>query len=311
LLELIRVSKHYHTGRFQKKTYPAVDNVSITIQPGKTYGLVGESGSGKTTLGLLATLLVAPSQGEIRLDGQIVHVPDRKQNLHLRRKIQIIFQNNESALDPRMNLSDLIREPLIVHNVESPETAFLQLMDGVGLGRDLRERYPHELSGGQRQRICIARAIALDPRYLIADEPAASLDYSVQAQILELLITLQKEKNIGILFISHHLKIVRIIADTVAVMYRGKIVEKASNDEFFTYPLHPYTQDLISSIPGVGRRNTILSPMRLTIPCETHPTGCRYFSRCRKRGDVCIQHEPELRDIGNGHHVACHDTFLS
>ncbi|HWQ66693.1 MAG TPA: ABC transporter ATP-binding protein [Methanospirillum sp.] len=312
MLELIQVSKHYHTRRFQKKTFPAVDNVSLSIEPGKTFGLVGESGSGKTTVGLLASRLILPSKGEVFINGINIQSKTKKEDLHLRRKIQIIFQNNESALDPRMSLSTLIQEPLIVHHVDASDTAVLHLMERVGLGKDLKDRYPHELSGGQRQRICIARAIALNPQYLIADEPAASLDYSVQAQILELLTTLQKEKNIGMLFISHHLKIIRVIADIIAVMFNGRIVEKGLKESVFNTPLHPYTRDLMSSLPGLNRRDKILFPITPEPDNRTSPlTGCRYYSRCRRRGEICLHHEPELKDRGDGHYVACHNASAS
>jgi len=307
MLELINVSKQYRSGFIQKKAFLAVDSVSLSIVPGKTIGVVGESGSGKTTLGLIATDLIKPTSGSVFLNGiPIKTYSSDSQNI--RRTIQIVFQNNESALNPRMTLLSLVSEPLIVHHLDSSEPAIKNLLQKVGLGLDLIFRYPHELSGGQRQRICIARAIALHPQYIIADEPAASLDYSVQAQILELLLGLQKEYSIGYLFISHHLKVIWIMADEVAVMYHGTIIEKVDKMKFFASPLHPYSQDLLSSMPGYHRRDSSNILIREGFQ-NPENSGCLYYHRCRRKGDICQRMKPELRDIGDGHFVACHLLF--
>lgn len=303
MLEVLDVSKQYYSSRFRAKQVFAVRDVSISIVPGRITGLVGESGSGKTTLGHLASGLLLPTSGNVILEGTDIHSVKREKKLQIRRDIQVIFQSNESALDPRMTTYHLIREPLVVHDLDASDASVFTLMEKVGLGKDLRARYPHELSGGQRQRICIARALALSPRYLIADEPAASLDYSVQAQVLELLQSLQRENQIGMLFISHHLKIIRFIADEVMVMYRGKIVEKGPTNLVFAQPLHPYTRDLLAALPGFHRR-TISS----SHPRHLHPQygcgGCTYYSRCTRRIEFCLRNDPVI-SLQNIHAAAC------
>ncbi|HWQ63021.1 MAG TPA: oligopeptide/dipeptide ABC transporter ATP-binding protein [Methanospirillum sp.] len=305
MLELVNISKQYSSGFFRKKAILAVDSVSLSISPGETVGVVGESGSGKTTLGLIATHLVQQTSGKLFFNGTPVN-SNLSDVLNLRKHIQIVFQNNESALNPRMTLEQLVVEPLVVHHLDSSNKAVSILLKRVGLGQDLLHRYPHELSGGQRQRICIARAISLHPQYIIADEPAASLDYSVQAQILELLKELQKEEGIGYLFISHHLKVIKIMADVVAVMYKGRIVEQSDTIRFFESPLHPYSQALLLSMPGYHRRN---SQDTLKIRDNLHiqnSSGCPYYLRCRIKEEICSQLKPELQDRGDGHYVACH-----
>lgn len=273
----------------------AVRDVSITLVPGRITGLVGESGSGKTTLGHLASGLLPPTSGKVKLEGTDIHSVKREKKLQIRRDIQVIFQSNESALDPRMTTYHLIREPLVVHDLDASDSAVFTLMEKVGLGKDLCTRYPHELSGGQRQRICIARALALSPRYLIADEPAASLDYSVQAQVLELLQSLQRESQIGMLFISHHLKIIRFIADEVVVMYQGEIVEKGPKNLVFSQPIHPYTRDLMAALPGFHRREIASPPLSPHDLDQHHEDGgCSYYSRCPRRTDLCQRQNPVI-----------------
>lgn len=291
----------------------AVDDVSIALHKGETLGVVGESGCGKSTLARVLTRLIEPTQGSILLDGQdITHAKGR--DLHrLREDVQIIFQDPYSSLNPRHSVGEIIATPLRIQKKNPPngEKARVQdLMDLVGLNPEHYNRYPHEFSGGQRQRIGIARALSLDPRVIVADEPVSALDVSIQAQILNLLERLQHDLGLSFIFIAHDLSVVRHIADEVAVMYLGKIVERATAASLYSSPRHPYTKALLSAVPvanpGLGRkRQRIVLTGDVPSPINP-PPGCRFAARCWKAEGLCRSSEPALVDHGNGSLVACH-----
>ena len=298
----------------------AVDQVSFNIQEGETFGLVGESGCGKTTLARCMLYLEIPTSGSIFFNGknitQIFRRGNRSQVLALRRQMQYIFQNPYSSLDPRMTVADIIMEPFEVHR-HIPRAQWLdrmyELLRMVGLEDYHAERYPHEFSGGQRQRICIARALAVDPKFIAADEPVASLDVSVRAQILNLLRDLQQKMELTYLYISHDLSTVRHICDRVAVMYLGKLVEVANTEELFENPLHPYTVALLSAIPIPDPRtktHRIILPGEVPSPISP-PSGCRFHPRCPRRIDICSEVEPPLVEVRQGHWLACYNPWPS
>jgi oligopeptide transport system ATP-binding protein len=321
VLEVKNLVKHFpitSRGVLMKKQVGivhAVDGVSFSVKRGETFGLVGETGCGKTTTARAILFLDPPTSGEIYFDGKEVSRVFRSKNkaaiLKLRRKMQYIFQNPYASLDPRMTVADIIMEPLLIHRHVSKEKWYdrlYELLRLVGLEEYHAERYPHEFSGGQRQRICIARALAVEPELLIADEPVASLDVSVRAQILNLLQELQQKFKITYLYISHDLSTVRHICHRIAVMYLGKFVEIADTDDLFESPLHPYTQALISSIPvpdpDAKTKRTRL-PGEVPSPINP-PAGCRFQPRCiYSKEHNCVENAPELFDVGHGHLVAC------
>lgn len=279
----------------------AVDGVSFYINDGETLGLVGESGCGKSTLGRTVIRMEEPTSGKILYNGKDVSTSDRKSLKWLRKEMQMIFQDPHSSLDPRMTVGESIGEALIIHGIGG-ERSIADLLEKVGLSPEFASRYPHELSGGQKQRVGIARALAVMPKLIIADEPVSALDISVQAQILNLLMDLQKEYGLGYLFIAHNLSVMRHIADRVAVMYLGKIVELGNNDEVFNNPLHPYTLALLSAAPGMRKERL---PLRGEVPSPINPPrGCRFHTRCPERMKVCEEVEPE--NTGRKHTVACH-----
>ena len=289
----------------------AVDDVSFDVRPGETLSLVGESGSGKTTTGRCVLRLVEPTSGEVRFEGQDVLGLDPGSLRKLRRKTQVIFQDPYSSLNPRMKVGSIVAEPLVIHRVgtrqeRAERTAELLAM--VGLDPQVRSRYPHEFSGGQRQRIGIARALALNPRFIVADEPVSSLDVSIQAQILNLLVDLQEKLNLSYLFIAHDLRIVEHISDRVAVMYLGKLVEVAPTAELYRSPQHPYTQALLASVPEPDPQKTKSAPLAQGDPPTPlyPPSGCRFHPRCPVAVERCRSEEPPLVDIGGGHLAACH-----
>ncbi|ASJ55966.1 peptide ABC transporter substrate-binding protein [Brevibacillus formosus] len=289
----------------------AVDDVSFGIRPGETFGLVGESGCGKSTLGRVVLNLQRATSGEVLFDGTNIHQVNRKENLKLRRDMQIIFQDPFGSLNPRFLVSDIIGEPLRVHlraSAKEIDERVVELMSLVGLDPSRRNRYPHEFSGGQRQRIGIARSIALSPRFIVADEAVSALDVSVQSQVLNLMMKLQKEMGLTYLFIAHGLNVVRHISDRVGVMYLGKMVEIARTDDLFAQPLHPYTAALLSAIPKpTPHRRQERIVLQGDVPSPANPpSGCRFHPRCPMAQERCSKEIPELIEVGQARQVACH-----
>jgi oligopeptide transport system ATP-binding protein len=291
----------------------AVDGVSFRIEEGETLGLVGESGSGKTTIGRLLLRLLPATKGEIIFENRDVLAMNRNEIRRLRRSIQIIFQDPFASLNPRMSIGEIIAEPVRIHGIASGkgvEERVQELLSLVGLQPYHANRYPHEFSGGQRQRVGVARALAVDPRFIVCDEPVSALDVSIQAQIINLLEDLQKKLKLTYLFIAHDLSVVRHISTRVAVMYVGKIVELADRDALYERPMHPYTQALLSAIPIPDpvlekRRKRIVLTGDIPSPVSP-PPGCRFHTRCPVAFERCKIEEPPLREYAPGHFAACH-----
>jgi oligopeptide/dipeptide ABC transporter ATP-binding protein len=289
----------------------AVDGVTLEIHAGETLGLVGESGSGKSTLGRLLLRLIEPTSGQVFFDGRDLAALSRKQLRHLRREMQLVFQDPYSSLNPRMRVRAIVAEGIEIHKLargREKEQRIRQLLEMVGMGTDALDRYPHEFSGGQRQRIGIARALAVNPRFLVLDEPVSALDVSIQAQIINLLQDLQEQLSLTYFFIAHDLRVVKHISQRVAIMYLGKIVELASRDEIYSNPRHPYTRALLSAIPQIdasARAERIKPAGEVPSPLNP-PAGCSFHPRCPYAKDVCKQAEPYLTAGYGGHAVACH-----
>lgn len=293
------------------KELVAVDDVSFTLMPGETLGIVGESGCGKTTMGRAILKLHQPTSGQIIFKGQDITNYNSSKMRDIRTKMQIIFQDPYSSLPPRSTVGGILSEPVMVHNIvprSQVKDYVLDLMDKCGLRDYYYERYPHEFSGGQRQRICIARALAVNPELVVCDEPVSALDVSIQAQIINLLKSLQASMNLTYIFISHDLSVVKFISDKIGVMYLGSMVEFGTKAEIFANPLHPYTKALFSAIPypdpDVKMNRIVLSG---DIPSPANPPkGCRFHTRCPYAKDICKEETPEYKDYGNGHFAACH-----
>jgi oligopeptide transport system ATP-binding protein len=308
LLQVERLKKFYPVrgGIFGARIgdVRAVDDVSLTMHAGETLGLVGESGCGKSTLGRTLIRLEEPTDGRVLFDGNDITGASRTELFRLRRDIQMIFQDPYSSLNPRMTVGEIVREPLIVHRIGNRAEQIEKvraLLEIVGLTGDMLQRYPHEFSGGQRQRVGIARALTLDPRMVIADEPVSALDVSVQSQVLNLMVRLQAELQLTYIFISHDLSVVEHVSDTLAIMYLGRIVEKGPVDAIFSTPMHPYTRALIAAIPRPEprhRRRTV--PLAGETPSPINPpAGCAFHPRCPFAIDACRDAVPELAPLGS------------
>ena len=308
ILEVRNLTKHFATKRGMLH---AVDGINFTIERGKTLGLVGESGCGKSTTGRTILRLIEPTSGEILFDGKDVNKMNKKELRLARKDMQLIFQDPYSSLDPRKTVNQLISEPILANKLfktkEEVDARVEELMSLVGLAPRLFNTYPHELDGGRRQRIGIARALATDPKFIICDEPVSALDVSIQAQILNLLKELQRDLGLSFIFLTHDLSVVNHFSDEIAVMYLGKIVEKAPTEELFNNPMHPYTKALLSAIPVSdlrAKKERILIKGEITSPINP-PEECRFFKRCNYACEKC-KSVPQLNEVKPGHFVACH-----
>lgn len=317
MLKVSNLSMHFpvYKGLMRRRVgvIKAVDEVSFETRTGETLGLVGESGCGKSTTGRAILKLYQPTAGRIELDGQDITDVQGDDLRLLRPEMQMIFQDPMACLNPRMTVGSIIAEPLDEHSKMSrreKRERVAELLEAVGMNADFSNRYPHEFSGGQRQRIGIARALALEPKFIVCDEPIAALDVSIQAQVVNLLEDLQSQRNLTYLFISHDLSMVRHIADRIAVMYLGKIVELASRDKLYNDPLHPYTRALLSAVPVPNpaveaKRERIILQGDVPSPANP-PTGCNFSTRCPLASDLCRAEKPAWRDLGGERFVACH-----
>lgn len=308
ILEVNHLKKYFKT---PKGMLHAVDDVTFSIQRGKTLGVVGESGCGKSTTGRAILRLIEPTAGEVMFEGRDVLKLNKDEMRQMRQKMQIIFQDPYSSLNARMTISDIIAEPLKLHKICSSaserEEKVEQMMQTVGLAERLVNSYPHELDGGRRQRVGIARALALNPSFIVCDEPVSALDVSIQAQILNLMQDLQDQMHLTYIFITHNLSVVNHLADEIAVMYLGQVVEKAPAVELFTHPAHPYTKALLSAIPVPSlKKRAEVQPLtgEISSPIDP-PQACRFAPRCPYACDRCTESVPELKNLGGEHYVAC------
>jgi peptide/nickel transport system ATP-binding protein len=309
LLEVTNLKKHFDTpaGKLH-----AVDGVTFSIEKGKTLGLVGESGCGKSTTGRVILRLLEATDGSVRFEGKEILALSRPEMREMRKQMQIIFQDPFSSLDPRMTVSEIIEEPIklnkLIPDKKKRLDRVLELMDLVGLSRRLMNTYPHELDGGRRQRIGIARALSLDTKFIVCDEPVSALDVSIQAQVLNLMKELQEQLGLTYIFITHDLSVVNHFSDDIAVMYLGKLIEKAPAESLFEHPVHPYTKALLSAIPRPNldhQGEKILLEGEITSPINPED-NCRFHNRCPYAEDICRQKEPLLETIATDHTVACH-----
>ena len=312
LISVRNLKKYFDVGR--GKTLKAVDGISFDIYPGETFGLVGESGCGKSTAGRTIIRLYEPTDGEVIFNGENIYQLSRNEMNRIRRNFRMIFQDPYASLNPRMPVEDIIAEPLDIHKAyksnKERRDRVIELLKLVGLNEEHAQRFPHEFSGGQRQRIGIARALALNPKFIVCDEPISALDVSIQAQIVNLLKELQKDLGLTYLFIAHDLSMVRYISDRVGVMYLGHMMELATSEELYSEPIHPYTQALLSAIPIPDpevQRNRHRIILEGDVPSPIDPEdNCRFVDRCRFATDRCRKEVPEFREIKKDHFVACH-----
>ena len=310
LLETRGLKKYF---RVREGWLHAVDDVNISILPRNTLGVVGESGCGKSTLGRTILRLLDATGGDVLFKGQNILSYNRSKMREMRKKMQIIFQDPYSSIDPRMSVAEIIVEYMLIHKTCSSKAAAFQraaeLMDTVGLARRYASVYPHELDGGRRQRIGIARALSLNPEFIVCDEPVSALDVSIQAQILNLLMDIQEDRGLTFMFITHNLSVVKHISDEIVVMYLGQCVEHATSNDLFENPMHPYTKALLSAIPepDISMRNKEISVIRGEVPSPINPSpGCRFAARCQVCKDICREKIPVLKSHGDRHLVACH-----
>ncbi len=309
LLEVRNLKKYFKT---PGGMLHAVDDISFTIERSKTLGIVGESGCGKSTTGRVILRLLEPTSGEVLFEGQDITKVSDEEMRKLRKDMQMIFQDPFSSLDPRKTISEIIAEPLRLNKIITDKGKRLdkvyELMETVGLAERLVNTYPHELDGGRRQRVGIARALSMDPKFIVCDEPVSALDVSIQAQILNLMNELQEKYHLTYIFITHDLSVVNYFSDDIAVMYLGRLVEKAPTEKLFAKQYHPYTEALLSAItvPNIRkRRERVILKGEITSPINPKP-GCRFAPRCNYVKEVCLNAEPELKEIDNNHFVACH-----
>ncbi len=311
LFELRNVSKHFKVG---KKTLKAVDDVNFTIRKGETLGVVGESGCGKTTCGRTLIKLYEATTGEIVYRGKDIKTMNPAEMKNFRKNCQIIFQDPYASLNPRMTVESIIQEGLVIHGLLTPKERkerVYQLLELVGLNKEHASRFPHEFSGGQRQRIGIARALAIDPEFIVCDEPISALDVSIQAQVVNLLIKLQRELGLTYMFIAHDLSMVKHISDRIMVMYLGSVVELTDSETIFKNPKHPYTKALISAIPLAdpeAEKNRKQIELEGDVPSPINvPKGCKFAPRCRYATEICQTTVPEIKEVEANHQVACHN----
>ena len=311
LLEVEGLKKYFQVGKGQ--TLKAVDDISFQIKKGQTLGLVGESGCGKTTVGRTLLRIYEPDAGKILFDGKDISRVSKKEAKELTRRMQMVFQDPYASLNPFFTVGEIVEEGMKIHKMYHSETERMErvyeLLEMVGLNKDHANRFPHEFSGGQRQRVGIARALALNPEFIVCDEPLSALDVSIQAQVVNMLMKFQEEMDLTYLFIAHDLSMVRHIADQTAVMYLGTMVEYGSTRDVYEHPVHPYTRGLLSAVPVADpdyekAHNRI--PMDGEVPSPINPKpGCRFCARCRKATAQCHEETPKLRDVGGGHMAAC------